>query len=108
MVVEYNTCTRTCTRTRLSTGRCHVLTVLEHEEESLLGNVTFESLVSTLPLGVGYSRVITTGLDGMWGHDESGDSHEPHGNTTAHTGGAQVATVHDDTFTGQGDTEMDL
>ncbi len=52
------------------------LTVLGREDESPLGNVTFESFVSALPLGVPYSLSITVGLDGTWGHDESGGSYE--------------------------------
>ena len=64
--------------------------------------------MSTLPLGVGYSRVITTGLDGMWGHDASGSSDERHGDTSAHTRRVQVATVCEDTDTGERDTQINL
>ena len=55
---------------------CDVLSTLQHVEESPLGDVTFESLVSTFPLD--YSLAISTVDDGMWGHGASGDSHEPH------------------------------
>jgi hypothetical protein len=54
------------------------LSTLEHVRESPLGDSMFESLVSILPLVLDYSRAFSTGYDGMWGHDESGDSHEPH------------------------------
>jgi hypothetical protein len=40
-----------------------VLSVLEQEHQSPLEGVTFETLVSTLPLE--YSRTVTTGLNGM-------------------------------------------
>ena len=56
------------------------LTTLGREDESPLGNVTFESFVSALPLGVPYSHAITV----------------------------QVDTVRDDTDTGERDTEMNL
>ena len=85
---------------------CDVLLVLHHVEESPLGDVTFESLVSALPLD--YCRAISVAHDGMWGHGSAGDSHETHGDTSAHTGGEQVDTVRDDTDTGPGNTEMDL
>jgi hypothetical protein len=85
---------------------CDALLALQHVAELPLGDVTFESLVSVLPLD--YSRAISVAHDGMWGHGVSGDSHETHGDTSAHTAGAQVATVLDDTDTGTGNTEMDL
>ena len=71
------------------------LSALEHEEESPLEEATFETLVSTLPLG--YSRAITAGLNGMWGLDVSGGSDERLGDTSVDTGGALVATIRDDT-----------
>ena len=50
---------------------CDTLAALAQEEESPLGNVTFQSLVSVLPVGVPYSHSITVGLDGTWGVDPS-------------------------------------
>ncbi len=84
------------------------LTVLGREDESPLGNVTFESFVSVLPLGVPCSYTVTAELDGMWGHDASGGSDEPHTDTSSLTGRVQVDTVRDDTDTGERDTEMNL
>ena len=84
------------------------LAALGREDESPLGNVTFESFVSALPLGVPYSHAITAGLDGTWGHDASGGSDEPHTDTSSLTGRVQVDTVRDDTDTGERDTEMNL
>ena len=46
------------------------LVALGREDESPLGNVTFESFVSALPLGVPYSHSITVTLDGTWGHGD--------------------------------------
>ena len=58
------------------------LTALADVHECPLGNVTFQSLVSSLPVGVAYSDAITAGLDGTWEVGPSGGSDGRHTDTT--------------------------
>ena len=84
------------------------LVALTEVHECPLGNVTFQSLVSELPVGVGYSHAITAGLDGTWEVDPSGGSDGRHGDTSARTESVEVDTVRDDTGTRERDTDMNV
>jgi hypothetical protein len=77
------------------------LSALAHVQESPLQDVTFESMVATLPVVLDYSRAIT---DRTWERDTSGDSHGPPRDTSTHTGGEEVVVIGDGTSTGERDT----
>ena len=79
------------------------LAALAHVQESPLQDVSFESMVATLPVVLDYSRAIT---DRTWERDTSGGSHGAPRDTSTHTGGEEVAVVGDGTSTGERVTRM--
>ncbi len=79
----------------------YALSALAYVQESPLQDVTFKSMVETLPVVLDYSRAIT---DRTWERDTSGGSHGPARDSSTHTGGEEVAVVGDGTSTGERDT----